>query len=215
MPAPLYWIKAALPKNSSAVSETIGIHTQAIEATFTDDQGNDELRLAQALAPGSISKLEVADSNIKQVSQPYDSFSGALPEMQSHFYVRISELLRHKGRAIQKFDYERLVLEAFPDLFKVKCINHSFALNAHRYYNDFPLAPGYVILAVIPDLNKLKAGNSFEPKAPLSVLEKVNDYIRTITSPFVRYRTMNPRYEQINFCISIKLLQSKDPQFYK
>jgi hypothetical protein len=134
--------------------------------------------------------------------------------MQGHFYVRVSELIRHKGWAIQKFDYERLVLDAFPQLFKAKCINHSFALNAHIYANDFPYAPGYVILAVIPDLNKLKAGNSFEPKVPVSIIEEIESYIHKRTSPFVRFRAMNPRYEKINFCLRVKLLPGKDENYY-
>ena len=215
MPKSLHWIKAAIAKNSKAVGETTGIHSQAIEVSFTNSAANDKLRLSEPLAAQSISKLNVADANVKSVQQPYETFGGRLPEMEGQFYVRVSEQLRHKGRAIQKFDYERLALEAFPQLFKAKCINHSFALNAHIYKNDFPYAPGYVILAVIPDLNKLKAGNSFEPKVPVSIIEKIDAYIRKRTSPFVRFRSMNPRYEPMNICLRVKLLAGKDENYYK
>lgn len=211
----LYWIKASIPQNSKAVSETIGIHPQAISVTFDNTPANDQLRLSQSLAAGSISKLAVADANVKSVKQPYGSFDGEVPEIEQQYYVRVSELLRHKGRAIQKFDYERLALHQFPQLFKAKCINHSFALDAHLYKNDFPYAPGYVILAVIPDLNKLKAADSFEPKVPVSILEKIESYIRNRTSPFVRFRAMNPRYEPINFCLRVTLLPGKDENYYK
>lgn len=215
MPKDLYWIKAAIPKNSGSVSETSGIFTQAVVTTFTNDPANDKLRLATPLAAGSISKLNEADASIKSVTQPYDSFGGTVPEIESQFYVRVSETLRHKGRAIQAFDYERLALQAFPQLFKVKCINHSFALNAHEYSNDFPYAPGYIILAVIPDLRRLKAGNSFEPKVPVSLLEDIDAFIRRRTSPFVRFRSINPRYEKINFCIRVQLLKGKDQNYYR
>ncbi|MEO8568634.1 MAG: hypothetical protein ABI419_05850, partial [Ginsengibacter sp.] len=215
MPKDLHWIKASIAQNSKAVSETTGIHPQAIRVTFTNDEANDKLRLSDPLAAGSISKLNVADANVKSVKQPYETFDGSIPEIEQQFYVRVSELLRHKGRAIQKFDYERLTLEAFPQLFKAKCINHSFALDAHLYKNDFPYAPGYIILAVIPDLYKLKAGNSFEPKVPVSIIEKIETYIRKRTSPFVRFRAMNPRYEKINFCLRVKLIQGKDENYYR
>jgi hypothetical protein len=215
MPTGMHWIKAAIPQNSGSVSETTGILTQAIQVIFTNDDANDKLRLAKPLTAGSISKLEEADASVKSVSQPYDSFGGLVPEIQQQFYVRVSETLRHKGRAIQAFDYERLVLQAFPQLFKVKCINHSFALNAHEYKNDFPYAPGYVLLAVIPDLNQLKAGNSFEPKVPVSIIEDIDAYIRKRTSPFVRFRATNPRYEKINFCLRIRLVKGKDENYYK
>lgn len=211
----LHWIKASIPKNSKTVSETIGIYTQAVRATFTNEEGNDKLRLSQPLAAGAISKLNEADANVKKLSQPFDSFGGRVPEAEGHFYVRISELLRHKGRAIQKFDYERLVLEAFPQLFKVKCINHSFALNAHEYKNDFPIAPGYVLLAVIPDLNQLKAAQSFEPRVPVSMLDDIQEYCKKRSSAFVRFRAMNPRYEKVHFCLKVKLIAGKDENYYK
>ena len=211
----LHWIKATIPQNSKTVCETIAIFTQAIKATFTKAESNDTLRLNAPLTAGSLAKLQEADSSVKKTTQPFDSFGGRLAEADGHFYVRASELLRHKGRAIQKFDYERLALEAFPQLFKVKCINHSFALNAHTYINDIPLAPGYVLLAVIPDLNQLKASQQFEPKVPVSILENVEEYLRMRTSPFARVKAMNPRYEKVHFCLKIKLYLSKDENFYK
>ena len=214
MPKGLHWIKASIAKNSRAVSETIGIHTQAIRATFADEASNDQLRLDKPLPADSLSKLEISDTSVKSISQLYETFGGTVPEIEQQFYVRVSERLRHKGRAIQAFDYERLILEVFPQLFKVKCINHSFALNASQYINDFPYAPGYVIAAVIPDLNKLSAGNSFEPKVPVSLIEEIDNYIRKRTSPFVRFRTMNPRYEKVNFCIRVQLVKGKDENYY-
>src|SRR5262249_1984085 len=149
--------------------------------------------LNKPLVKGSIAKLLAANPAIKKVDQPDDTFGGRLPELDGDYYLRVSELLRHKGRAIQKWDYERLVLEKFPQVFKVKCINHSFHLNAHLYDNDIPYAPGYVMVALIPDLNKMKAGNSVEPKVPVSLLETAEQYLKKITSPFVRLRAVNPR----------------------
>jgi hypothetical protein len=215
MPAGLHWIKAAIHINSRSVSETIGIHTQAIRATFTNEEVNDKMRLAQPLPAGSVAKLKDADTAVKKVSQLYDSFEGRIPEIEGQYYVRVSELLRHKGRAIQKFDYERMVLEAFPQLLKAKCINHSYALNAKQFKNDFPIAPGYVLLAVLPDLNKLKSPQSQEPKVPVSLLEKIEEYLVKRTSPFVRLRAMNARYEKANFCLTVKLYPGKDENYYK
>ena len=215
MPKGLHWIKASMAKNSKGAGETIGIHTQVIGATFTNEEANDKLRMTRPLAAGSISKMETADASVKSVVQPYESYGGSVPEIERHFYVRVSERLRHKGRAIQAFDYERLVLEAFPQIFKAKCINHSFALNAHQTVNDFPFAPGYVMLAVIPDLNKLNAGRSPEPKVPVSMIEEIETFLRKRTSPFVRFRAMNPRYEKVNFCIRVQLVSGKDENYYR
>jgi len=215
LPKGLHWIKASIPKNSRSVCETVSIFTQAILAKFTNDSLNDKHRLSKPLVAKSITKLQVADANVKKLDQPFDSFGGRVPEAEGHFYVRVSELLRHKGRSIQKFDYERLALEAYPEIFKAKCINHSFALDANKYFNDFPISPGYVILAVIPDLNKLKAAKSFEPRVPVSMLENLQEYLKKRSSPFARIRIMNPRYEKINFCLKVKLNPGKDENYYK
>ena len=37
-----------------------------------------------------------------------------------HYYTRVSERLRHKNRAIQLWDYEHLILQNFPHLYRVK-----------------------------------------------------------------------------------------------
>jgi len=215
LPKDLHWIKASIPASSRTVSETIAIYSQAARVIFTNDAANDKLRLSAPLPAGAISKLNEADTSVKKLTQPFDSFGGRKPEEEGGYYIRVSELLRHKGRAVQKFDYERLALEFFPQLFKVKCINHSFGLNAHTYKNDFPVAPGYVLMAVIPDLNQLKAAQSFEPRVPVSLLEDIAQKLRTLTSPFVRFRAMNPRYESVHFCIRVKLLPGKDENYYK
>ena len=211
----LHWLRVSVPCNTTSVSELIGIHAQAVKVNFTNEEVNDKLRLDTALPAGSISKLQDADSSVSKVLQPYDSFGGRQPEGEGHFYVRVSELLRHKNRAIQKFDYERLVLEYFPAVYKTKCINHTYGLNAHNYVNDFTIAPGYVLVAVIPDMTKLKAFGSFEPKVPVSMIEEIEETLRKIISPFVRLKVMNPRYEKVNICIRVKLLPDKDEGYYK
>jgi hypothetical protein len=191
------------------------VHAQAISATFKISDSNDTLRLGTPLAPGSIEKLVIAQPSIKSITQPYESFGGKLSELDNSYHLRVSERLKHKGRAIQKWDYERLVLEEFSMIYKAKCINHSFKTDAGHYENDVPYAPGYVILGVMPDLTKLKSGNSYEPRVPISLLEQIEGFIAKRTSPFVRFRAANPRYEKVNFCITVRLTIGTDPNFYK
>ncbi|MBO9634490.1 MAG: hypothetical protein J7578_15350 [Chitinophagaceae bacterium] len=215
MPGNLHWIKAAILIKSASVSEVIGIHTQAVSVTFTNDDANDKQRLQEPLKEGSIAKLKDADASVKKVWQPYDAFGGQVPEEQGQYYQRVSELLRHKDRAIQKWDYERLVLEAFPQLYCVKCINHTYGLDANQFTRDFTIAPGYVLLGVIPDINKLQSGGSFEPRVPVSLLEQITEFLKKRTSPFVRLKVMNPRYEEVNICMKVKFYLGKDENYYK
>jgi hypothetical protein len=215
LPGTLHWLRVSVPCRTEAVSELMGLHAQALKVSFTNAEENDKLRLNKALPAGSITKLQEADSAVSTIAQPYESFGGRQPETEGHFYVRVSELLRHKNRAIQKFDYERIVLENFPSVYKAKCINHTNGLNANEYINDYAIAPGYVLVAVIPDMTILKAAGSFEPKVPVSLLEAIEGKVRKVISPFVRLKVMNPRYEKVNLCIRVKLLPGKDEVYYK
>jgi len=215
LPAQYHWIKASVPRNSKSVCETIGIFAQAVAVTFRGSDANDTLRLSTPLDAGTMSKLQVAEPAIKSVTQPYTSFGGMVPELDSTFPQRVSEYLRHKGRAIQKWDYERLVLQEFPAIYKAKCINHTFKTDAGQYENDIPYAPGYVVLAVLPDLTRMQAGNSYEPRVPVSMLEAIDTFIARRTSPFVRFKTANPRYEKVNFCLKIRLRLGADENYYR
>lgn len=215
MPPGQYWIKASIAKNSSVVSETIRVFTQAVSATFQASKQNDLSRLQSPLPAGTVAKLFAADPLVKSVTQPFDGFGGALAELDGGYYLRVSEQLRHKGRAIQKWDYERLVLQEFPFVYRAKCINHSIHTDASFYRNDLPYAPGFVLLAVIPDLRIMNAGQSTAPKVPVSLLEKMEDFLTKRTSPFVRLKVVNPRYEKVNFCISVTLKRGMDPSFYR
>ncbi|MDT0687008.1 baseplate J/gp47 family protein [Autumnicola psychrophila] len=214
MPDDLYWLKVSAPSNVKAIAETIGIHTQAALTSARFSELSDKQRLDNPLPAGSISKTVNSDFNLKKVSQLYDSFGGRQPEVSGHFYVRVSEQLKHKNRGIMIQDYEKIILEAFPEIYKVKCISHSMGLSAKKYRRDLEIAPGYVIIAVIPDLEKLKPGNLMNPKVPVSLLEKIGDHIRKKVSAFARLKVMNPRYEPIDVNIEVRLYRGKSGNFY-
>lgn len=224
MPKDKYWLRASVPSHVGGVSETIALYTQAVEATFTIQPGDpatataasDVSRLATPLKAGSLTKLNVADPIVTKIDQPAPSFGGKAPESSGNaFFMRISELLRHKGRGIQKWDYERLVLANFPQVLRAKCINHSYFLNAHHYLYDFPMAPGNVLLAVIPDISQLTATDSLQPRVPQSMLEDIHAFMSGIISPFIQLFVANPRYEPVDFCLQLVLVKGSDTLFYQ
>ena len=231
MPNDLHWIKASVsesdhgvgcssdpgqskPGKVKAICDTIAIHTQAANVTFVPNALNDLNRLDVALAPGSIAKMVQPEAAVKKITQPYAGFGGRTPEAGDMFYQRVSEHLRHKGRAIASFDYESLVLDAFPEIFKVKCINHDFGLSARQYRLDMELAPGFVVLAVIPDLTKLKPGHGMEPMAPVSLLEKIKAFLKKRISPFVRLKVLNSRFEKVGINATVKLRKGRNQAYY-
>lgn len=219
LPRGLHWLKVAALASTRAVCQTIGIHTQAVRATFDQSPANDPGRSGKPLEAGKLAKLREADASVKQVQQPYESFGGRAAEdaggAKDAFYRRVAERLRHKGRAIAPFDYERLVLEAFPEIYKVKCISHAMALGASKYERDLEWAAGFVTLVVIPDLNLLKTGENLSPQASISLLERIQMEVGQRATPFARIRVFNPRYEGVRVNIKVALNKGYDQNYYE
>lgn len=199
------WIRACVPANTIAVSDIIALHAQAALVVFKDN-GNELSHLNAPLPKETIAKLERNNPSIDKFVQPYDSFGGRPTEDDIMYYTRVSERLRHKGRALTLYDYERIILEAFPDIYKVKCMNHTNA-------ND-KLAPGNVLIAVIPDFTKLKTVNRMRPKVTRGRLDDIKAYLEDKVSPFLAddvfkandtdfLHVVNPEYKQITFKFSV------------
>ena len=124
----------------------------------------------QRLCPRTaIKKFAPPIAGIAGVRQPYTSSGGRQAEEDALFYTRVSERLRHKQRALTAWDYERLVLGQFPDIYKVKCIPASLAQD--------PDNPGSVRLVVIPDIRNKRPFDPFEPKASADMLANIKEFL--------------------------------------
>ena len=215
LPSGYHWIRACVRKNAAAVCDIIEIAAQVGAATFKD-QGNDPGFLAAQTPADTISKLKVKQSAVKKIKQPYASFGGKVEERSPEFYTRVSERLRHKARGVGPWDYERLVLENFPEIYKARCISHTTYNYADEERNiEIPaseFAPGFVTVIVIPDLNNLNAVNPLEPRASLATLEKIKDFLSKHISPFAakRLKVINPLYEQVRVSFRFALKGSGD-----
>ena len=120
----LHWLCASVTKDSNRIPQLINVVAQATEVVFEDDQ-NDQSHFDKALPAATISKLVEGVPEVSKVSQPFASFDGKHREIGKEFYTRVSERLRHKHRAITPWDYEHIVLDRFPSIYKVKCITHT------------------------------------------------------------------------------------------
>ncbi len=220
MPANYLWIKAAIstptdPKAPSgsnkpgAVCKLLNVLAQAAQVTFADN-GNDPAFLTNALPAKTISKMVVSQSAIKSITQPYPSFGGKPIEDNSHFYVRASERLRHKDRAITIWDYERLVLEAFPEIHRVKCLNHTKYENG-KVYED---APGYVTVITIPDLTNHNEINPLRPYTNADTIDQIQAYLQQRISCQVNLNVNNPIFEEVQMVFDLKLMAGRDYSYY-
>jgi hypothetical protein len=216
LPEGLIWLRVTLPPGTEpdAICKLLSIHTQAVEATF-DNKGNNLQHLDSSLPAGTISKMIGRPAGIKNVSQPYNSFDGRPEEKSDEFYKRVSERLRHKQRAVSIWDYEALVLEQFPEIHKVRCLNHTRVISTSGSTELKELAPGCVTVVVIPDLNNKNAFNPLQPRVSRNTLSKVMDYINPLSSKQVVIEVINPLYEEVILNFKVVFHDGYDPNYYK
>ena len=211
----LIWIKAVVDHDTDAVCNLIAIDANAAEAQFVQVPANN-IVFTNPIPANTISKPAVPDAAIKQTQQPFSSFGGRVAETDDQFYVRVSERLRHKHRAITAWDYERLTLQYFPQIFKAKCLNHSgFVIDEitgqSRYAETLA---GQVMVITIPDLTQLNAVNILRPYTSIGLLTDIQLYLQTLTSPFVTLNLCNPQFEEVQFDFSVTFNENYDPVFF-
>lgn len=147
------------------------------------------------------------DFEIKTIQQPYSSFDGRIEEQRSEYYARVAERLRHKQRGITIRDYEHIVLEEFPEIFKTKCINHT------SKYSEY--APGSVSVIVIPYFKNQNERNPFELKVSKAKLSKIERFLGKLKSPFVDLDVRNPKYETIKVKFGVEFKLGYDRTYYE
>ena len=226
--ADYYWLRAAaLPITKGGANARVqalpsltGITAQVIQAQFVN-RDNELGHLAQPLPAGTISKLAEGNIAVKKIEQPLDSFGGRLPEsIGSDFIRRISERLRHKDRAITVWDYERLLLEEFDQIALAKCIQHTRYRPANKASER---APGYVTVAVIPDLAVRKGAPWAEPRFTQGDLDEMQKYLTGHTNLFVAYgdkeeahlQLVNPLYEKVDILVKVAFKPGVDEAYAK
>jgi hypothetical protein len=204
LPADCYWIRASIAKNSRSISDLVTIHTNAVRATFAD-QGNAPDHLSKPLLADSITRLAEPQPEVQAIHQPYSSFGGNGPEAASHFYTRVSERLRHKNRALTSWDYERLILEAFPEIYKVKCLPVGSS--------EDPRQSDQIQIIVIPDIRGKQPFDPFEPKVAADTLWAIENYLSQHVPASAQVVISNPQYLRLQVRLGVRFRPGTNPGY--
>lgn len=210
MPAGMVWLRALIRQDPESAARTLALHSQASLAKFTASTGelNDYVQHLEAGLPAeSIKRLTQRNAAIKSVSQPYASFGGRTKETDADFFRRCSERLRHRNRAVTAWDFERLVLEAFPEVFKVKCLPHSDANGKTR--------AGETALVIIPNVRKTTSSNPLEPRGSAVLMNRIYNYVsQGLSTLFSTIHVIHPVYERIRVDARVSFISGLDAGYY-
>jgi hypothetical protein len=206
--ANLFWLRITV-SNIQAICNFLGIHVQAFKAVLTDYE-NLGTEFLEITAKETISKTYKSTKGVKKFIQPYDSFGGRLAEIDEALYKRTSERLRHKNRAITSWDYERIILEEFAEVFRVKSLNH------YRYDTKLSnVSAGYVTLIIIAKSSNSE-NISWKPLLSLNKMLRIKEYLVKLASPHTRICVKPPKLEQVKvyFKVKYRAAQGVDTRLY-
>ncbi|MEY2632712.1 MAG: hypothetical protein RIR00_1366, partial [Pseudomonadota bacterium] len=189
MPGGLHWLRLSTHDDTAGLCSVHSVQPHGLKVVRVLESP----RIGPTVLPaGSIVAPERSIAGLAAVSQPGDSFGGSPEEDLTALTLRASERLRHKQRAITPWDYERLVLQRFPRLHKVKCFAHT------RFHPDPAArhAPGHVLLLVIP--RRLEQQEVSEGlRANALVLKEIQSYLQPLCPAGVTLDVRNPVFEHI------------------
>lgn len=196
-PGNLRWIRACVEKDAATFPDAVGLWPYAAIATWRDN-GNTGEHLSLPRPPGAIKASMDKLEGIKTVAQPVASFGGRPPETYATMKARLSERLRHKGRAIAGRDYDRLVLEDFPEIDRVRTLAASDA-------------PGEVTVIVLPDPARYEGPDPTIPAVSPDTREQIAEALSKLTSPFVKVHVESPVYVRLHVTAVVVFEDGQDP----
>lgn len=203
LPGNLFWIRvSANDSHLYTLCSLYGVHAQALKASWKRQNGNSLAHLAEKLPAGTIKEAKFSITGIREIRQIMDSFGGVSPESDMQRTIRVSERLRHKNRAITPWDYERLILQRFPEIYKAKCFPCMTGNAAHKGQ----VKPGHLLIVLIPYL-KEPASVNLQPMVNALLLREVREFVESLSSAFAKINVRNPAYEQIQVRCKVKIKQ--------
>lgn len=196
----LYWLIARCDQNYELVANIKEIKTNGLMVVRVIDENNQEAKISTA--PGTIENVYPKTAKVKEVHQDIPSIGGRDREVDSHFFWRSSQRLRHKQRAINQWDFEQLTIAQFSAIYKVKCLNHAcYSDTSMKVYAK----AGHTLLVLLPHYRLNMKSINFQPAITMAKLIEIKNYLETKTGPFNRLQVVNTNWDVIRIEVEVML----------
>jgi hypothetical protein len=185
MPPGGVWIAAVATRPDLGIFPALsGLRINGVWARRSDDSWK------EAAAPRNWS-FNPAQPGLADVTEIAIGAPPRPPEARDHFVARVGERLRHRYRGVVPWDMERMVLEAFPEVWMVKCL-------PHLCRSDPAPSPGDVTLVVVRKPPEEEAIRNPAPALfDVATLQRIERWLRGHISEEVRLDVVNPTYERL------------------
>lgn len=193
LPGNCFWLRLSGRGDLDLLAGLIGVWTNGVSVRRLGEFAD------EALPPGRIRASLEATPGLATVRQPWPSFDLKPQETTAAWATRVAERLRHRARALTPWDCERLVLQAFPEVFKLKCIPRSNAGAGEP-----------VLVVVVP---ALPAGYEIDgteaPRLDASTLQRIAQYLSDRMPPHQPLLVRNASYERIQVRCTLRLARGE------
>jgi hypothetical protein len=216
LPAGFFWLRVSDRTRFDTFANIYSVKAQALKAT-RDDSNPETTFSSHGTAMVPVSALP----GLLGVMQIGDAFGRRSAESRESMRARVGERLRHKNRAQTPWDYERLVLERFPQVKKAKCFMSTRSLSDEREamrlaeklmgaktrQADDTVPPGEVVVVVLPDLPTAPVFDSgFAPGLNRLELDRIKEYLQSVMPQSAKITVSNPVYERIQVRCALDLV---------
>lgn len=197
------WISASVAQDPDQFPRTASVVTNAVDADWIGPGGASNLGLVP-LSAGTIKSITPPLDGVSTVAQPLASFGGRPRLSGEALYPWLGERLRHKNRAVQSWDYVRLVLAEFPFVWQCEALTARSSAGGG--------VPGSVLVVVVPGPSTPDIADPTAPVASSLQLSEVGGYLKALASPFTTIEVSNPAYVRITVTADVVFMDGGTPQ---
>ena len=197
-----FWLRVSVRKKAETFSKIKAIYPNGGIAEYDTGGG---YKNGIKLSSGSLSEFEEPIPGVLAIIQPLETFGGEPEEEKINFYTRVSERLRHKERAVNRWDFERMLIAQFDWINQLKCMGHF----GHEYF----VRRGNIKIVALPKIES--STNFYEPILSPGQIDEIKRFISPYCSPFVEVEVQNPSFEYLRIKCKIRFQTSSSGKSIK
>jgi hypothetical protein len=199
LPGSVFWIRIAIPRQRGYIPFVKRVIKNVFAVTRVM---NADTSVQPFIPSGVINTPLQKNVQIGNIVQFASSTGGKAAETDTAYFRRVSELLRHKNRAVTARDISSILLEKFHELFYVKCIvNRNAGFGKHRRAADIEVV---LVPALLQERHKVMV----LPRVSVLVINQVKEYLRSFLPNELTADVFNPEYEKIRVVCTISIKPS-------
>lgn len=190
-----FWIRAVSDGEENLNSRIKRVFTQAVSLVSLPSAGENQIpdrknpKIEKISFPGM--------SGIAKISGPFALEINTGDETEALFYTRTSEQLRHKNRSLTNWDVERLILEKFKGIDKVR-------VYGRNHFTRELIKGSTMQIVVIPKNETGEKNHNRKNMVDFHTLLAVKEYVSERMSPYTTVEVANPVYEHLKVKCLVK-----------